>query len=83
MSVIKMENKNEQVEWETIKMEKMREQPRFMFSKWININVCHFLIGMGMVGFCFRIGLILAVKTVSNLAYCIDEIIIRKSGYCQ
>ena len=25
-------------------------------------------IGMGMVGFCFGIGLILAVKTVNNLA---------------
>ena len=24
-------------------------------------------IGMGMVGFCFRIGLMLAVKTVNNL----------------
>ena len=28
-------------------------------------------IGMGMVGFCFRIGLILAVKTVNNLECCV------------
>ena len=35
-------------------------------------------IGMGMVGFCFGIGLILAVKTVSNLEYCIEELINRK-----
>ena len=74
MSVTKMEN--EQVEQETIKMEKTREQlsrPEVIGS----------FIGMGMVGFCFGIGLILAVKTVSNLEYCIDEIIRRKSGYCQ
>ena len=71
-----MENKNEQVERETIKMEKMREQlsrPEVIGS----------LIGMGMAGFCFRIGLILAVKTVSNLECCIDEIIRKKSGYCR
>ena len=35
-------------------------------------------IGMGMVGFCFGIGLILAVKTVNNLEYCIGELISRK-----
>ena len=35
-------------------------------------------IGMGMVGFCFGIGLILAVKTVNNLEYCIEELISRK-----
>ena len=35
-------------------------------------------IGMGMVGFCFGIGLILAVKTVNNLEYCIEERISRK-----
>ena len=65
---------NEQVEWETIKMEKMREQPSR--PKVIGSFI-------GMVGFCFGIGLILAVKTVSNLENCIDEIIIRKSGYSQ
>ena len=31
-------------------------------------------IGMGMVGFCFGIGLILVVKTVNNLEYCIEEL---------
>ena len=71
-----MENKNEQVEQETIKMEKTREQPS-------RPEVIGSFIGMGMVGFCFGIGLILAVKTVSNLEYCIDKIIRRKSGYCQ
>ena len=36
------------------------------------------LIGMGMEGFCFGIGLILAVKTVNNLEYCFEELISRK-----
>ena len=35
-------------------------------------------IGMGMVGFCFGIGPILAVKTVNNLEYCIEELISKK-----
>ena len=35
-------------------------------------------IGMGMVGFCFGIGLILSVKTVNNLDYYIEELICRK-----
>ena len=35
-------------------------------------------IGMGMVGFCFGIGLILAVKTVNNLEYCTEQLISRK-----
>ena len=30
-------------------------------------------IGMGMVGFCFGIGLMLAVKTVNNLGCCIKR----------
>ena len=30
-------------------------------------------LGMGMVGFCFGIGLILAVKTVNNLECCINR----------
>ena len=41
------------------------------------------LIGMGIVGFCFGIGLILAVKIVNNLEYCIEELISRKKGYYQ
>ena len=35
-------------------------------------------IGMGMVGFCFGLGFILAFKTVNNLEYCIEELISRK-----
>ena len=58
------------------KMEKTREQPS-------RPKVIGSFIGMGMVGFCFGIVLILAVKTVSNQEHCIDEIIRRKSGYCQ
>ena len=34
-------------------------------------------IGMGMVGFCFGIGVILAVKTVNSLECCIEELISR------
>ena len=45
----------ENMEWETIKMEEMRKQP----SK---SEVIGSFIGMGMVGFCFGIGLMLAVK---------------------
>ena len=30
-------------------------------------------IGMGIVGFCFGIGLMLAVKTVNNLECCISR----------
>ena len=36
-----------------------------------------------MIGFWFGIGVVLAVKTLESLEYCIDEIIRRKSGYCQ
>ena len=46
----------ENVKQETIKMEEMRKQP----SK---SEVIGSFIGMGMVGFCFGIGLMLAVKT--------------------
>ena len=51
---------NEQVKLETIKMEETRKQP----SK---SDVIGSFIGMGMVGFCFGIGLMLAVKIVNNL----------------
>ena len=57
---------NEQVEQETIKMEKTREQP----SK---SEVIGSFIGMDMVGFRFGIGLMLAVKTVNNLECCINR----------
>ena len=47
-------------------MEEMRKQP----SK---SEVIGSFIGMGMVGFCFGIGLMLAVKTVNNLKCCINR----------
>ena len=47
-------------------MEKTREHP----SK---SEVIGSFIGMGMVGFCFGIGLMLAVKTVNNLECCISR----------
>ena len=53
----------ENMEQETIKMGEMRKQP----SK---SEVIGSFIGMGMVRFCFAIGLMLAVKTVNNLECC-------------
>ena len=47
-------------------MEEMREQP----SK---SEVIGSFIGMGMVGFCFGIGLMIAVMIVNNLECCINE----------
>ena len=64
LSVIKMEN--EQVKRDTIKIEETRKQ----LSK---SEVIGSFIGMGMVGFCFGIGLVLAVKTVNNLECCINR----------
>ena len=64
LRIIKMEN--EQMEQGTIKMEETRKQP----SK---SEVIGSFIGMGMVGFCFGIGLMLAVKTVNNLECCINR----------
>ena len=57
---------NERVEQGTIKMEEMRKQ----LSK---SEVIGSFIGMGMVGFCFGIGLMLAVKTVNKLECCINR----------
>ena len=54
----------EQVEWETTKIEKMIKRP----SK---SEVIGSFIGLFMVGFCFGIGLMLAVKTMNNLECCI------------
>ena len=56
----------ERVEQETIKMEEMRKQ----LSK---SEVIGSFIGMGIVGFCSGIGLMLAVKTVKNLECCISR----------
>ena len=41
-------------------------------------KVIESFIGMGMVGFCFGIGVILAGKTVNSLECCIEELISRK-----
>ena len=46
------------------------EETRKQLSK---SEVIGSLIGIGMVGFCFGIGLILAVKTVNNLECCINR----------
>ena len=43
-----------------------------------NCEVIGSFIGIDMVGFCFGIGFILAVNTVNNLEYCIEELISRK-----
>ena len=59
-------NGHERVEQRTIKMEGTRKQQ----SK---SEVIGSFIGMGMVGFCFGIGLMLAVKTVNNLECCINR----------
>ena len=56
----------ENMEQETIKMEKTIKRP----SK---SEVIGSVIGMGMVGFCFGIGLMLAVKTVNNLECCMKR----------
>ena len=56
----------ENVEQGTIKMEETRKQP----SK---SEVIGSFIGMGIAGFCFGIGLMLAVKTVNNLKCCINR----------
>ena len=47
-------------------MEEMRKQPG-------KSEAIGSFIGMGMVGFCFGIGLMLAVKTVNNLECCINR----------
>ena len=61
---------NERVEQGTIKMEETRKQP----SK---SEVIGSFIGMGMVGFCFGIGLMLAVKTVNNLELYKQKMLIK------
>ena len=56
----------EQVKRETTKMEKT-------IKKLSRLEVIGSFIGMGMVGFWFGIGLMLAVKTVNNLECCISR----------
>ena len=60
----------EQVKRETIKMENMEQETREHLSR---PEVIRSFIGMGMMGFCFGIGLMLAVKTVNNLECCINR----------
>ena len=64
-----MENKNEQVQWETIKMEVTREKP----SKF-EVEVIGAVITVGVLGFWFGIGVTLGIKMVNSL----EEIISRK-----
>ena len=56
----------ENMEWETIKMEETGKQPS-------EPEVIGSFIGMGMVGFCFGIRLMLAVKALNNLECCINR----------
>ena len=51
-------------------MENVEQETRKQPSK---SEVIGSFIGMGMVGFCFGIGLMLAVKTVNNLECCINR----------
>ena len=66
-----MEEQVQQVEQEKMKTNKNS-------STSSKCEVIGSFIGMGMVGFCFGIGVMLAVKTVNSLEYCIEELISRK-----
>ena len=63
---MEMENKNEQVERETLKMEEMRKQ----LSK---LEVIGAVITVGVLGFWFGVGAALGTKMVNNL----EELISR------
>ena len=69
--------KNVQVERGTIKMNQKNEKP----NKYAGLGTA--MAAELMIGFWFGIGVVLAVKMLESLEYCIDEIIKRKSGYCQ
>ena len=73
LNAIKMED--EQVEQE--KMKTIKNSSTSSKSGTV-YDVIGLFIGMGMVGFCFGIGGILAVKTVNNLEHCIEGLISRK-----
>ena len=67
----------------TIKMEEQEEQKTSKNSSTSSksgtaYEVIGSFIGIGMVGFCFGIGVILVVKTVNSLECCIEELISRK-----
>ena len=67
-----MENKNEQVE----RVKAMKAPQPEMTNNLLTSSkseVIGSFIGMGIVGFCFGIGLMLAVKTVNNLECCISR----------
>ena len=67
-----MENENEQVE----RVEAMKAPQPEMTKNLLassKSEVIGSFIGMGIVGFCFGIGLMLAVKTVNNLESCISR----------
>ena len=59
-------------------VERVQQETSKSLSTSSKCEVIGSFIGMGMVGFCFGIGLILAVKTVNNLEYCFEELISRK-----
>ena len=67
LSVIKMENERvEQVEQGTIKMEETRKQPS-------RLEVIGVVISLGVLGFWFGVGAALGAKMVNNL----EELISR------
>ena len=55
-----MENKNKQVEQETIKMEETRKQPS-------RLEVIGAVISLGVLGFWFGVAAALGAKIVNNL----------------
>ena len=61
-----MENKNEQVQQKTIKMEETRKQPS-------RLEVIGAVITVGVLGFWFGVGATLGTKIVNNL----EELISR------
>ena len=63
---------NEQVEQKMIKNSSTSSKLGAVYE------VIGLFIGVGMVGFCFGIGGILAVKAVNNLEDCIEGLISRK-----
>ena len=66
---------NEQVE--TIKMNPKNKK----LSKYAGLETA--MAAELMIDFWFGIRVVLAVKMLESPEYCIDEIIRRKSGYCQ
>ena len=63
---MEMENKNEHVQQETIKMDETRKQPS-------RLDVIGAVISVGVLGFWFGVGAALGTKMVKNL----EELISR------